>query len=106
MQFIPTTWQEIGATPTTTAVKDPHDIDDAALAAGNYLCKGGRDLTIPGDWWSADPVLQRRAPVRPGRLRHGQRVRHGAAARERDRLAYIGELDTSAEPPVSGKLDG
>ncbi|RKN44221.1 murein transglycosylase [Micromonospora endolithica] len=53
MQFIPTTWQEIGADGDNDGTKDPHDIDDAALAAGNYLCKGGRNLTIPGDWWNA-----------------------------------------------------
>ncbi|MEU6074522.1 lytic murein transglycosylase [Micromonospora sp. NPDC047074] len=53
MQFIPTTWQEIGADADNDGVKDPHDLDDAALAAGNYLCKGGRNLTIPADWWNA-----------------------------------------------------
>ncbi|WP_091079642.1 lytic transglycosylase domain-containing protein [Micromonospora nigra] len=53
MQFIPTTWQEIGADADNDGVKDPHNIHDAALAAGNYLCKGGRNLTIPGDWWNA-----------------------------------------------------
>ncbi|MEU8424390.1 lytic murein transglycosylase [Micromonospora sp. NPDC048835] len=53
MQFIPTTWQEIGADADNDGVKDPHDLDDAALAAGNYLCKGGRNLSIPGDWWNA-----------------------------------------------------
>ncbi|MGC4855799.1 lytic murein transglycosylase [Micromonospora sp. DT4] len=53
MQFIPTTWQEIGADADRDGVKDPHDLDDAALAAGNYLCKGGRNLSIPGDWWNA-----------------------------------------------------
>ncbi|MFE9871414.1 murein transglycosylase [Micromonospora sp. NPDC005686] len=53
MQFIPTTWQEIGADADGDGVKNPHDIDDAALAAGLYLCKGGRNMTIPGDWWSA-----------------------------------------------------
>ncbi|PWU49724.1 murein transglycosylase [Micromonospora sp. S4605] len=53
MQFIPTTWQEIGADADGDGRKDPHDLDDAALAAGNYLCKGGRNLTIPGDWWNA-----------------------------------------------------
>ncbi|MGV9215944.1 lytic murein transglycosylase [Micromonospora sp. RB23] len=53
MQFIPTTWQEIGADADQDGVKDPHDLDDAALAAGNYLCKGGRNLSIPGDWWNA-----------------------------------------------------
>ncbi|MBO4205473.1 lytic transglycosylase domain-containing protein [Micromonospora echinofusca] len=53
MQFIPTTWQEIGADADNDGQKNPHDLDDAALAAGNYLCKGGRNLTIPGDWWNA-----------------------------------------------------
>ncbi|MET7707987.1 lytic transglycosylase domain-containing protein [Micromonospora sp. NPDC005413] len=53
MQFIPTTWQEIGADADNDGAKDPHDLDDAALAAGNYLCKGGRNLSIPGDWWNA-----------------------------------------------------
>ncbi|WP_074314781.1 lytic transglycosylase domain-containing protein [Micromonospora cremea] len=53
MQFIPTTWQEIGADADNDGVKDPHDLDDAALAAGNYLCKNSRNLSIPGDWWNA-----------------------------------------------------
>nr|WP_320069290.1 lytic murein transglycosylase [Micromonospora sp. RTGN7] len=53
MQFIPTTWQEIGADADSDGRRDPHDLDDAALAAGNYLCKGGRNLTVPGDWWGA-----------------------------------------------------
>ncbi|WP_433344819.1 lytic transglycosylase domain-containing protein [Micromonospora sp. CA-111912] len=53
MQFIPTTWQEIGADADNDGRKDPHDLDDAALAAGNYLCKGGRNLTVPGDWWGS-----------------------------------------------------
>ncbi|MEH0927799.1 lytic murein transglycosylase [Micromonospora sp. CPCC 205558] len=53
MQFIPSTWEEIGADADNDGRKDPHDLDDAALAAGNYLCKGGRNLSIPGDWWNA-----------------------------------------------------
>ncbi|WP_431727854.1 lytic murein transglycosylase [Verrucosispora sp. TAA-831] len=53
MQFIPTTWQENGADADGDGVKDPHNIHDAALAAGMYLCKGGRNLTVPGDWWNA-----------------------------------------------------
>ncbi|SCG56565.1 Membrane-bound lytic murein transglycosylase B [Micromonospora coxensis] len=53
MQFIPTTWQEIGADADNDGRKDPHDLDDAALAAGKYLCKGGRNMTVPGDWWGA-----------------------------------------------------
>ncbi|MEH0842726.1 lytic murein transglycosylase [Micromonospora sp. CPCC 205711] len=53
MQFIPTTWQEIGADADNDGRKDPHDLDDAALAAARYLCAGGRNMTIPGDWWGA-----------------------------------------------------
>ncbi|MFE9693925.1 lytic murein transglycosylase [Micromonospora sp. NPDC005806] len=53
MQFIPSTWQEAGADADDDGVKNPQDIDDAALAAGNYLCQGGRNMTIPGDWWGA-----------------------------------------------------
>ncbi|WP_249412175.1 lytic transglycosylase domain-containing protein [Micromonospora endophytica] len=53
MQFIPTTWDEIGADADNDGRKDPHNLHDAALAAGKYLCKGGRNLTIPGDWWNA-----------------------------------------------------
>ncbi|RIV37160.1 murein transglycosylase [Micromonospora radicis] len=53
MQFIPTTWQEVGADADNDGRKDPHNIHDAALAAGIYLCKGNRNLTIPGDWWNA-----------------------------------------------------
>ncbi|WP_107257663.1 lytic murein transglycosylase [Plantactinospora sp. BB1] len=53
MQFIPTTWEEIGADADGDGVENPHSIDDAALAAGNYLCKGGRNLSVASDWWSA-----------------------------------------------------
>ncbi|WP_412101261.1 lytic murein transglycosylase [Micromonospora maris] len=53
MQFIPTTWQEVGTDADNDGRKDPHNIHDAALAAGIYLCKGNRNLTIPGDWWNA-----------------------------------------------------
>ncbi|SCE84061.1 Membrane-bound lytic murein transglycosylase B [Micromonospora purpureochromogenes] len=53
MQFIPTTWQEIGVDADNDGRKDPHDLDDAALAAARYVCKGGRNMTIPGDWWGA-----------------------------------------------------
>ncbi|MEV4658076.1 lytic murein transglycosylase [Micromonospora sp. NPDC049301] len=53
MQFIPSTWKEIGADADNDGKKDPHDLDDAALAAGNYLCKNNRNLSIPGDWWNA-----------------------------------------------------
>ena len=53
MQFIPTTWQQSGVDADSDGVKNPNDIDDAALAAGNYLCGNGRDLSTAADWWRA-----------------------------------------------------
>jgi membrane-bound lytic murein transglycosylase B len=34
-------------------IRNPNDIDDAALAAANYLCANGRDLTTPAGWTDA-----------------------------------------------------
>ncbi len=45
MQFIPGTWRSWGADGNGDGRKDPHNIHDAALAAGRYLCAGDRDLT-------------------------------------------------------------
>jgi Transglycosylase SLT domain len=53
MQFLPSTWQQYRADADSDGVADPNDINDAALAAANYLCSGGRDLATPGGWWSA-----------------------------------------------------
>ncbi|MER6616917.1 lytic transglycosylase domain-containing protein [Streptomyces xantholiticus] len=44
MQFIPQTWQTWGQDANADGRKDPNNIYDAALAAGRYLCAGGRDL--------------------------------------------------------------
>ncbi|MER7416750.1 lytic transglycosylase domain-containing protein [Micromonospora peucetia] len=79
MQFIPTTWQEIGADADNDGVKDPHDLDDAALAAGNYLCKGGRNLTIPADWWNA--ILSYNDVRRYAQDVHDTANRYGQASR-------------------------
>lgn len=45
MQFIPTTWGLVGVDGDGDEVRDPQDIDDAALAAGVYLCAGDLDLS-------------------------------------------------------------
>ncbi|MCB5907190.1 lytic transglycosylase domain-containing protein [Streptomyces pinistramenti] len=56
MQFIPSTWSNGGPDGTGWGAdgngdgkKDPNNIFDAALAAGHYLCNGGRDLAVPRD---------------------------------------------------------
>ncbi|MFG3495621.1 lytic transglycosylase domain-containing protein [Streptomyces sp. NPDC047928] len=49
MQFIPSTWALWGADGNDDGLADPHNVHDAALAAGRYLCAGGRDLSDPAD---------------------------------------------------------
>jgi membrane-bound lytic murein transglycosylase B len=53
MQFIPNTWRTFTVDADNDGVKDPNDVDDAALAAANYLCAGGRDLSTADGWWAA-----------------------------------------------------
>jgi hypothetical protein len=50
MQFIPSTWRTWQTDGDGDGVADPHDLDDAALAAARYLCQSG-DLSV-GDTWS------------------------------------------------------
>ena len=49
MQFIPSTWARWGSDGNGDGRADPHNVHDAALAAGRYLCAGGRDLSRPVD---------------------------------------------------------
>lgn len=44
MQFLPATWVRVGVDADHDQQADPFDINDAATAAGSYLCADGRDL--------------------------------------------------------------
>jgi membrane-bound lytic murein transglycosylase B len=52
MQFIPSTWNKWASDGNGDGKGDPQQIDDAALAAGRYLCVGGRDMGTPAGWWA------------------------------------------------------
>ncbi|MEV5833782.1 lytic murein transglycosylase [Nocardia sp. NPDC052112] len=47
MQFLPGTWSLYAADGNGDGVADPHNVFDAALAAGKYLCSGGLNLRDP-----------------------------------------------------------
>jgi hypothetical protein len=53
MQFIPSTWETWGQDGNGDGARDPNNIYDAALAAGNYLCANGRDLSTESDLHSS-----------------------------------------------------
>ena len=44
MQFIPSTWSVVGVDADNDGLRNPQDIDDAALATAVYLCAGSDDL--------------------------------------------------------------
>lgn len=45
MQFIPSTWRGYASDGNNDGVSSPHNVHDATLAAGRYLCSGGMDLS-------------------------------------------------------------
>ncbi|MGP4000507.1 lytic transglycosylase [Streptomyces sp. 8N706] len=49
MQFIPSTWANWRSDGNGDGEMNPNNIYDAALAAGRYLCAGGRDLSVQAD---------------------------------------------------------
>ena len=53
MQFIPTTWESVGADANGDGKADPNQIDDAAVGAAGLLCFGDRDLSNPEQWEEA-----------------------------------------------------
>ncbi len=49
MQFLPSTWSVYAVDADDDGIRDPQDVDDAALAAAAYLCVGDRDLGTAAD---------------------------------------------------------
>ncbi len=52
-QFIPSTWAAWRADGNLDGISDPQNIDDAALAAAQYLCADNRNLGVGDDWLRA-----------------------------------------------------
>src|SRR3954451_6873151 len=53
LQFLASTWERWGADADGDGAADPGDLDDAALAAGRYLCADGHDLSTDSGWNAA-----------------------------------------------------
>jgi membrane-bound lytic murein transglycosylase B len=53
LQFIPSTWSRWSSDADGDGVGDPNDLDDAAYAAGRYLCADGHDLGSGAGWGQA-----------------------------------------------------
>lgn len=53
MQFIPSTWAGYAADGNGDGIANPHNVFDATVAAGKYLCSGGLNLDDPTDLYTA-----------------------------------------------------
>ncbi|RJS45304.1 lytic transglycosylase domain-containing protein [Nocardioides cavernaquae] len=53
LQFIPSTWARWTSDADGDGIGDPNDLDDAAYAAGRYLCADGHDLGSGAGWGAA-----------------------------------------------------
>lgn len=53
LQFLHSSWERWGADGDSDGQADPRDLDDAAVAAGRYLCADRHDLSTSTDWSKA-----------------------------------------------------
>lgn len=49
MQFIPSTWRGYASDGNADGESNPHNVYDATVAAGKYLCSGGMDMSNQED---------------------------------------------------------
>jgi hypothetical protein len=89
MQFLPSTWRVVAVDGDGDGIRNPQDIDDAALAAAVYLCAGHQDLaTVAG--------------ARAAALRYNHSTSYAALVLHYDQL-YRG-LDSYPTLPMGGSL--
>ena len=53
MQFIPTTWQQVGADADNDGARTRTTSTTRRSPPATTCAQGGRNMTIPGDWWGA-----------------------------------------------------
>jgi len=102
MQFIPSTWLRWGADGNHDGKRDPNNVFDATLAAGRYLCAGGRNLaTLPG-LEAAVLAYNHSAAYLATVLAWGLAYRNGVSA-VADLIAPVISDVTQVRPPLSAR---
>jgi len=102
MQFIPGTWRHWGADGNGDGKADPSNIFDATLAAGRYLCAGGRDLSTDPGLQAAVLSYNHSAPYLATVLAWGEAYRDGASAVPDSLLPVVSDV-TKVRPPRSAR---
>ncbi|UQX87823.1 lytic murein transglycosylase [Jatrophihabitans telluris] len=97
MQFIPSTWAGWGADGNGDGKKDPNNVFDATLAAGHYLCAGGRDLATSAGLAAAVLSYNNNASYLNTVLTWGRAYRTGAVATDGSLLPVVTDV-TKVKP--------
>ena len=92
MQFLPSTWSVVGVDADSDGVRSPHDIDDASLATGVFLC-------------SAPGSLDTRAGLRTAILRYNPSSSYVASVLAVERAYRAGDFDTPVEVAQADSLE-
>jgi membrane-bound lytic murein transglycosylase B len=97
MQFLPSTWAVVGVDGDHDGRVNPNDIDDAALAAGVYLCASGNDFRSPRQATAAVMTYNHSAS-------YARLVLALAAAYDAGRVPVIDQVMTSSfeTTPIAG----
>jgi hypothetical protein len=102
MQFIPSTWRSWAVDGNGDGKQDLNNIFDASLAAGHYLCAGGRDLATPAGLRAAILSYNHSEPYLQTVLAWGIAYRdHGIGAPDSP-LPVITDV-TKVRPPLTSR---
>jgi len=61
MQMIPQTWRNWRTDASADGTRDPQNMNDAVMAAANYLCRASPDM-VGVDGWKAGIAAYNSAP--------------------------------------------
>jgi membrane-bound lytic murein transglycosylase B len=100
MQFIPSTWRSWAVDGNRDKLADPNNIFDATLAAGHYLCAGGRNLATTAGLKAAILSYNHSMPYLQSVLAWAIAYRDHGASVPNSPLPVISDV-TKVRPPLS-----
>jgi hypothetical protein len=102
MQFIPSTWRRWAVDGNGDKKADPSNIFDATLAAGHYLCAGGRDLATAAGLQAGILSYNNSAPYLRTVLAWAIAYRDHGVSQPNSPLPVISDV-TKARPSLSSR---
>lgn len=99
MQFIPSTWEAYASDGNHDGVTSPHNVFDATVAAGKFLCSGGMNLANDADRAAAVFRYNHSDSYVATVLLWANAYAHGASPMPDD---YVPPTDLAVGPPSIG----